>query len=277
MASTHSTVFILGISSDIGRELAERYLRDGFSVFGTYRQKKHVEKKFFDKVTLFPCEVRNVKSVAKVVSLCKKAGLGWDIFISAVGTEEPIGAFFSCAYDEWEESVIINSIAPLRMLHDLYPLRSPHKINHAVFFAGGGTNNPVTNYSAYCVSKIFLIKMCELLDDENPDLNVFIVGPGVVRTKIHLETIQSGNRAGKNYQRVKEFLASKSGGTPQNDIYASINWCIQQGRAIVGGRNLSVVHDEWRQGGEKLAQTLREDPNMFKLRRHGNTAGVTQL
>ena len=30
------------------------------------------------------------------------------------------------------------------------------------YSAGGGTNNPFTNYSAYCVSKIALIKMCEL-------------------------------------------------------------------------------------------------------------------
>jgi NAD(P)-dependent dehydrogenase (short-subunit alcohol dehydrogenase family) len=32
------TVFILGLSSDIGRELGTRYQRDGYRVYGTYRQ-----------------------------------------------------------------------------------------------------------------------------------------------------------------------------------------------------------------------------------------------
>ena len=50
--------------------------------------------------------------------------------------------------------------------------------------AGGGTNNPFTNYSAYCVSKIALIKMCELIDDEYKNLNVFIIGPGLLKPKL---------------------------------------------------------------------------------------------
>ncbi len=58
--------------------------------------------------------------------------------------------------------------------------------------AGGGTNNPFTNYSAYCVAKIALIKMTELLDDEEKKLNIFIIGPGFVRTRIHRKRCVQG-------------------------------------------------------------------------------------
>jgi len=39
---------------------------------------------------------------------------------------------------------------------------------------------------------------------------------------------------------------------------------------IVSGRNISVVHDPWKDGGEELKQQLKDDENMFKLRRSSN-------
>ena len=51
---------------------------------------------------------------------------------------------------------------------------------------------PFDNYSAYCVGKLLLIKMTELLDSECPDLQVSIIGTGWVNTKIHRQTLAAG-------------------------------------------------------------------------------------
>ena len=147
----------------------------------------------------------------------------------------------------------------------MYHLRNKKKKSNVIFLAGAGTNNPFTNYSAYCVSKIALIKMCELIDDENKNLNCFIIGPGFTKTKTHYETIRAGKKAGKNFLRVKKFML-KENGTSMKDIFNCILWGIKQGRNVVGGRNLSVVHDDW--GSNLLKKKLLKDPNMYKLRRH---------
>ena len=39
--------------------------------------------------------------------------------------------------------------------------------------------------------------MCELIDDENKNLNCFIVGPGFTKTKTHFETIKAGKKQEK--------------------------------------------------------------------------------
>jgi NAD(P)-dependent dehydrogenase (short-subunit alcohol dehydrogenase family) len=166
---------------------------------------------------------------------------------------------------------MINSTAQLRFLHKIYPLRVIGKFCQVAFFAGGGTNSPFTNYSAYCAAKIMLIKMCELLDDENDNLNVFIIGPGWVKTKIHAQTLRSHFGAGSNYRMTKEFLKSNNQGTDYLDIYNCINWCINQGASVAGGRNFSVVHDAWQEKSEFLAQQLRADSSKFKLRRFKNS------
>lgn len=266
-----SNVFVLGASSDIGRELVVRYLRAGCTVAGTYRNHSAVEDlRGRSRTHLFPCSVDDQASITQVVqSFSAQVGV-WDTFISSIGTEEPIGPFFDNEFEAWESSVIVNSTAQLRVLHQLYPYRSKRETCNVVFFAGGGTNNPFPNYSAYCVSKILLIKMCELLDDENKDLNVFILGPGFVRTKIHRQTLAKGASAGRNHGRTLEFLRADNPGTSFDDIFACINWAIRQGRDVCGGRNFSVVHDPWRRGGIQLVEELREDPNKFKLRRSGN-------
>ena len=115
-----------------------------------------------------------------------------------------------------------------------------------------------------------LINMCVLLDDENDDLNVFILGPGWVRTKIHDEVLNNPGGSGVNFERVKEFLQSNNPGTPLESIYACINWCVERGREVAGGRNFSVVYDSWQKNSQKLVKELLDNPDKFKLRRSGN-------
>ncbi|MDD5108732.1 MAG: SDR family NAD(P)-dependent oxidoreductase [Candidatus Omnitrophica bacterium] len=264
-------VFILGIGSDIGAQLALRYLNQGYAVMGTYRHRGSVRSLAQKGICLFQCDVAKKPEIKECINKIKKTAKPWDIFISCVGTMEPIGKFFDVNFNEWENSIIVNSTSQLRFLHELYPYRRKNTLNHVVFFAGGGTNNPFTNYSAYCVSKIMLIKMCELLDDENNDLHTFIVGPGVVKTKIHAETLRNRLAAGSNYSRTKQFLKSNILGTDYKDIFDCINWCIDQGREVSGGRNFSVVHDAWKKRGESFVRQLRADSNKFKLRRFKNS------
>lgn len=269
-SSTPRVVFILSASSDIGAELARRYLHEDAIVCGTYRNALPADLRAHPRFKPLRCDANNPASHREISAFLREAGLTWDLFISCIGQLSPIGLFFQNDFEQWSAAVNINSTAQLRALHAAYPFRRSGGVCHAVFFAGGGTNNPFRAYSAYCLGKIALIKMCELLDDEAPDLNTFIVGTGWVRTKIHEQTLHAGSRAGVNHATTSGFLASDTQGTSHDDIAAMIDWGIAQGRAVAGGRNFSVVHDGWRDGGEPLSTRLRTDPHLFKLRRSGN-------
>ena len=266
MTDVKPTAVILGISADIGREMALRYLRDGWDIIGTYRNPEHVAA-LTDRpgVTLVQCDPGENGGLAPLTQIFADKSLTWDLFFSSVGTMEPIGPFFETDFDAWERSVVLNTTAQLRALHMLHRFRRP-EMAHVCFLAGGGTNGPFRNYSANCVSKIALIKMCELLHDESPDLNVFIVGPGFMQTKIHRETLAAGRRAGEGLEKTQTFLQTP--GTDFNDLHAHLDWCMSQGRNTAGGRNFSTVHDPWRDDGEALARRLHESPDAFRLRRH---------
>ena len=265
------TVFIAAIASDIGRELALLYRARGCAVVGTYRSEANLGVLRDDKeIVLLQCDVADSKSVQKVAEAIGGLDRPWDLFVGAVGQLDPIGPFFDCDISSWNDSVVANSLGQMSLLHAIHPFRgrgvSPTKV---AFLVGGGINGPFRNYSAYCLGKVMLVKFCELLDDEYPDIHAIAIGTGWVNTKIHQQTLDAGESSGDNFRRTYEFVNSGKLGTTIPDILACMDWCFDAGKAATSGRNFSVVHDGWRAEGGKLASTLASDPDMFKLRRKG--------
>lgn len=266
------TIVIVSLTSDIGVALAQRYAQEGHRIIGTYRTKKHLELlKHIPDPQLFYCDLEDRGSVDRFLNGYRKLNAPWDVFISLPCTPLPLRSFFQSQFDEWSRSIHINAIEQLGVLHGLYPMRNATKQCDVVFLAGGGVNNAVLNFSAYTVSKIMLIKMCEFLDAENEDLNVFIVGPGLTKTKTHHMTLEHLDPHDKKYARLSEFMKTGVGGTSMDDIYGCVTWLCGQGKAVASGRNFSVVNDQWKgEARERLASALKSDSSMYKLRRHRN-------
>lgn len=264
-------IIILGVSADIGLNICRLFQRDGARILGTYRndfaERENLAK--LSGVRLLQCDLTNPSDIDELAQSAAQSGYAWDTIFSSVGTSEPIGRFFDLNFNDWARSVDVNMISQLRAIHALYPMRDKSKTVNIALLAGGGTNNPFRCYSAYCVAKIGLIKMCELIDDEAEDVNAFILGPGFVKTKTHYETLRAGAKAESNLDRVEKFMASSGNGTSFEDIYKCLEWSRKMGRDVVGGRNLSVVHDRWGED-DGLANELKLDKNMYKLRRYRN-------
>ena len=260
-------VIILAASSDIGGHLVEHYVRQGAEVVGTYRswtpKVADLEKL---GARLFPVDISSSEQVVAFTEQLVVSKFLWDTLISAVGLLDPIDPFFSTNFEAWEASVITNSTAQLRVLHAVYGLRVRSGLSKVLFFAGGGTNGPFNNYSAYCLGKLTLIKMTELLDSEYPDLQVSIIGTGWVNTKIHSQTMAAGDSAGPNFDITRQFLeSSELTGSSLETVAECVDWCLSAPRSAVGGRNFSLVHDHWRQ--PQFIEELIANPNSYKLRR----------
>lgn len=226
---------ILGANSDIGKELAARLILDGWDLsFHTRNEPLDVSFK-------------------------------WDLVVCCIGVLDPIGKFFDIYSPRWEANVDTNVLLPLRLLRLIWPNHNPGA--SVCFFSGAGTSNSAKTYSAYSASKMMLYKMTELLDDEEPEVKFFILGPGMVRTKIQQQTLLSGDRA-DNFERVNKFMSEgdklHGTGTPHERIYECLKWCISLPKEVIGGRNV-YVPDPF---GPELQEKLKANPRFHKLRRH---------
>lgn len=252
---------LTGVSSDIGNYIYKSLRADNWSVFGSYRTDGGYEKNSFIK-----CDFSVKEQVENAISFF--SNIKWDLFISSVGTLEPIGRFAELDFAEWKEAININALSQLKLLHGILDNRNEGAT--VFFFAGAGTNSGAMCYSSYCISKIILIKMCELLDEEIEDVKFVIGGPGIIGTKIHKPTLQNGERAEKNYFRIKEYIENEGDKYNENlkRVYDFIKWAVSAEKKEVSGRNFSIVNDRW--GDESLKNELIKDTSMYKLRRYKN-------
>ena len=261
---------IISISSDIGFYLAKDWLNLGVQVSGTYRtwSKKCDELEKLG-AKLIKCDLADKKSIDNSIKELNKTNK-WNDLIVATGSQEPIGKFSDCDIESWSNSIDVNFISQIRLIHGLLPNRNLEDsfVPSVLMFAGGGTNSATIDYSAYTISKIASIKMIELLDAEINDTTFSILGPGWVKTKIHDATLQSEEAAGENYIKTIDML-DKNGEkcNPMEDVIKCCNWILSSDRELVGGRNFSLVFDPW---DSKEIEKIRDDSNNFKLRRYGN-------
>lgn len=263
------TAIIIGINSDIGLSIGRHFVSKGMEVFGTYRSRSSELETFSEKLSgMFECNFSSKDSVDKCITALIQRKITWDFLIICPGTMNPIGRFDRCNIDEWEEGLRVNLTMPLRMFHGLYLLRKNSQLLPlVVFFSGGGSNSAPINYSSYITSKIGLTKATELLDAEFEDVKFSIIGPGWVKTKIHDETLKSRansvNSAIETERRLRENEFN-----PMPKVLDFFDWLIVSPKKIIGGRNFSIVHDQYL--ATSLKNRLEENKDLYKLRRHGN-------
>jgi hypothetical protein len=58
---------------------------------------------------------------------------------------------------------------------------------------------------------------------------------------------------------------------PMDDLMKCVDWLFQENSVLISGRNFSAVHDAW--GSDSLNLALRQDHDLYKLRRAGNDDG----
>lgn len=261
---------IISISSDIGTAIGLDWLRQKQDVVGTYRTwSGNCEILASLGATLVHCDISSDESQQQALDAVSKLGR-WDVLVIAPGTQEPVGLFEETDIHKWEESIAINFTKPISILHRMLTIRSNQSSDYSrvLFFAGGGTNSATERYSAYTVSKIALIKMCELLDFEFRDCAFSILGPGWVESKIHEATISAGGLAGDNYLKTLEMRRLNLM-NPVSIVVDACNWILTQPKVVVGGRNFSAVNDKFHD--PELVNNLISNPSMYKLRRSGNS------
>jgi NADP-dependent 3-hydroxy acid dehydrogenase YdfG len=258
---------ILSISSDFGTALASSWMDKGISVVGTYRTWSGACENLKQRgATLLKCDLADKKSIADCIELLGEQE-PWETLVAAAGDQRPIGLFHQVSFDQWENSLQANFTGMLRILQNCLQKPALTGTRTVIFFAGGGTNNATERYSAYTISKIASIKMCELLDFEIEDTKFSILGPGWVKTKIHNATLEDEVNAGENYFKTRKLI-SENGMNSMERVIECCDWIINQPKNIVGGRNFSVVNDKW--GSEDLIEVLSKNQELYKLRRLGN-------
>ena len=78
--------------------------------------------------------------------------------VAALGSQDPIGMFADCEFENWKESISVNFIEQLRVLQGLLPVRKIDSKLEPYSLQAAAQIMPPPHYSAYTISKIASIK-----------------------------------------------------------------------------------------------------------------------
>lgn len=183
---------VCGIGSEIAQNLAQRLERDGWRVCTSTHDYVPVGH--------------------------------WDLLIFAGATMKPIGKFFDVFFDPWKEAIRTNALLPLELLRQVWQFRN--KGAQVVFLGGPNMRKPNETYSAYRCSKALLEAIVPTLNAEYPEHRFHVLHPGVVKTKIHQETIAAGRRAANRYE-IESMLDGTLPSVSHDTVYEALKELIE--------------------------------------------------
>jgi len=178
-------VVITGTSRGIGLEMAQLALTAGHRVMAVARSPEKskglmkLKGDFKDKLEIVTGDMASEDTAATVAAMAKDWGVV-DILVNNAGIYKK-----GVSRAEFEESFLVNTIAPFEMTQALLPYLKKSKAPKAVQMTslmGSIDDNSSGGYYAYRSSKAALNMINKSLAIDNPWLTAIVMHPGWVQT-----------------------------------------------------------------------------------------------
>lgn len=188
-----------------------------------------------------------------------------DGLVNCAGIYGPIGPLNEIDVEDFAKAIQINFLGTVFMCHYFAPLMA-NRSAKIVNFSGGGAATPFPNYSAYATSKIAIVRLTENLAEELKPLGISVnaIAPGFVITRLHEQTIQAGERAGKSFLENTKKQMDGGGVPPEKAAELSV-YLLSDQSAGINGKFISAPWDDWK--NLAFAERLKKEKNFAVLRR----------
>ena len=180
-------LIITGVSSGIGKALAEAALKAGYEVLGIGRRSCEAIESWSGPI--FSSRSTDEKAVETIP--LKPADLGPTILINNAGT---IGLYFrQVEHEQLAHCMHLNVVAPMRMTARF--LQEVEGEKQVYFTGSGAANYPIEGWAAYCASKAAVHQYTEVVAKEHPDVRIHAFRPGKVDTPMQTVIRESSSTA----------------------------------------------------------------------------------
>ncbi len=262
---------VVGAGRGIGRDIAVRYALEGAKVVIAARTSSELEVTFdaIDRQgALASTKVTDVSNPTQVEELMKWAVATYgslDVVINCAAIQGAIGLTWENDVVEWAKTIQINLLGSFYCARYSLPFMMSKRKGKLIFLSGGGAAYPRVNFSAYGSSKAAVVRLGETIAEEVKAFNVQVnvMAPGPVKTKMLEEVVQAGAKAGdKALEEARKF--SESGGTPPEKYTGLALFLASEASGLLTGKFIHV-NDPWKDMSAQ-AESLNKD-TVYTLRR----------
>lgn len=263
---------VTGGSLGIGKAIVTKFLEEGAKVAFCARDEQELKKAAAEfgqvgsEVLSVRADVTDKDQVIDMVEAVTGRFGNIDILVNNAGIYGPIGPSWEVDLDLWEEAMRVNLFGALKVCQSVIPLMIRAGRGKIINIAGGGAAGPLPRYSSYASSKAALVRVTENLAIELDEHNIQVnsIAPGFVVTRLHQQTLDSGDNAGVEFlQKTKKEI--EEGGVDPTIPAALAAYLASPSGDVITGKLISAIWDNWAEF-EKHIEDLKES-NIYTLRR----------
>jgi len=250
-------IILTGASKGLGRHIAAALWASGASLLITARDgAKLAGLRDELQPTAAPGQEVHVCAVdlgaadapATVVAAARGAWKKLDGLINNAAVLGPVGKVWENDWSEWEQAIQVDLLAPVALCRLCVPWMISGGGGKIVCLSGGGATGPRPNFAPYAISKVGIVRFCEILADElkGSRVDVNSIAPGMMYTDLVKAVIALGpSKAGaKEYdQALKQRDASANAQALAAELCVFLSSSASDG---ITGKLISAQWDPWK-------------------------------
>jgi NAD(P)-dependent dehydrogenase (short-subunit alcohol dehydrogenase family) len=247
---------VTGSSEGLGLAIAERFARDGASVFLCARRGEplraaaemlsHVAAQD-QRIGSAVADVSRPDAVARLVTQAVDALEGLDVLVCNAGINGAKGLADQVEWRDWVQTIEINLFGAVLCCRAALPHFRAKGRGKIILLSGGGATGPRPYFSAYAASKSALVRFGETLAEEVRHVNIDVnaVAPGALNTSLLDDMLAAGPEkiGAAAYERC--LKQKQAGGTPLDTGARLCAFLASSESDGITGRLISAVWDPW--------------------------------
>lgn len=267
---------ITGASKGFGRALAKLFWCEGASLILISRNTEKLlqlenELSLMNnnqkRLLIIPYDLRNITDIENTVENAIRKMGRLDVLINNAAVLGPVGPSFENNWAEFQETLIVNLLAPINMCIAAVRHMKRNKKGKIINLSGGGATSTRPNFSAYGTSKAALVRYSEILAEEVRCFNIDVncIAPGIMNTQIVAKILEAGPQlAGeKEYsQALKQVISNNSSIERAAELAVFLASSESDG---ITGKLISAVWDQWLELPKYRKELMQSD--IYTLRR----------
>lgn len=178
MKLSGNTILITGGSSGIGLEMSKRFIQNNNKVIicGRSQEKLNAAKEQLPKLEIVPCDLSNKKQCRALADWVMEKHPDLNVLINNAAVVNKVNFLGTDDILEMaEQETETNFLAPIRLIHFLYPQLQKNTHSHIINITTGLVYTPRVAYPFYNATKAALHSFTQMFREQSKNTGVSVV------------------------------------------------------------------------------------------------------
>jgi NAD(P)-dependent dehydrogenase (short-subunit alcohol dehydrogenase family) len=258
---------ITGAGRGIGRAIALAYAREGAKLALAARSEPELEEAVAAVLELggqaiaVPTDVTSQADTERLAEAAVERFGRIDVLVNNAGISGPIGPLQDNEIDEWVDTINVNLTGTFLVCRAVIPAMLRQGGGRIINLSGAGAANAWSNMSAYCSSKVAVVRLTEVLAQEleGKGITVNALGPGSVHTTMWDKMTEDAAQAGAAFIHETGLRVTSGGGASIDECAELAVWLASGESGALTGRLISAATDDFRGLPPRIAEIMSGD------------------